>query len=138
MASPSASSPNTQAIEWLARPLAEAILFGSIEANGDSPSRGCSRLVANPIRQTYTKLGGNPHDRNFQPTWVVGTHKITSNLDEALRRLREHCVPLEDKRMKSLGAPGTVLSKILIYEKESHPQTIFNVRVILVNEPLGF
>jgi L-lactate utilization protein LutC len=70
--------------------------------------------------------------------FVVGTHKITPNLDEALRRLREHCVPLEDKRMKGLGAPGTVLSKILIYEKEPHPETLFTARVILVNEPLGF
>jgi L-lactate utilization protein LutC len=69
---------------------------------------------------------------------VVGTHKISSNLDEALRRLREHCVPLEDKRMKGMGAPGTVLSKILIYEKEPHPETLFSARVILVNEPLGF
>jgi L-lactate utilization protein LutC len=69
---------------------------------------------------------------------VVGTQKITANLAEGLRRLREHSVPLEDKRMKSLGAPGTVLSKILIYEKEPRPDTLFTARVILVNESLGF
>jgi len=69
---------------------------------------------------------------------VVGTHKVTSDLDEALRRLREHCLPLEDKRMKGLGAPGTVLSKIFIYEKELRPDTMVSVHVILVNEPLGF
>jgi hypothetical protein len=71
------------------------------------------------------------------PILVVGTHKITSNLDEALRRLSEHSAPLEEKRMMRLGAPGTVLSKILIYE-EPHPDTLLTVRVILVNEPLGF
>jgi L-lactate utilization protein LutC len=67
---------------------------------------------------------------------VIGTHKITSDLDEAMRRLREHCVPLEDKRMKGLGWPGTILSKIFIYEKEPHKD--MDAWVILVNEPLGF
>jgi len=65
---------------------------------------------------------------------VVGTQKITANLEEALRRLREHTTPLEDERMKSLGAPGTYLSKIFIYEREARR----NVCVILVNEKLGF
>jgi LUD domain len=65
---------------------------------------------------------------------VVGAQKITANLEEALRRLREYSVPLEDKRMKGLGARGTVLSKILIYEKEPWR----NVHVILINEKLGF
>jgi len=70
--------------------------------------------------------------------FVVGTHKITLDLNEALRRLREYCVPLEDGRMKRLGFPGPVLSKIFIYEKEPHPATLFNAYVILVNEQLGF
>jgi len=65
---------------------------------------------------------------------VAGTNKITEDLDEALLRLREHSTPLEDQRMKSLGFPGTYLSKILIYEGERQR----NVHVILVNEKLGF
>jgi L-lactate utilization protein LutC len=65
---------------------------------------------------------------------VVGAQKITANLEEALRRLREHSVPLEDKRMKGLGAQGTVLSKILIYEREPWR----NVHVVIINEKLGF
>jgi L-lactate utilization protein LutC len=65
---------------------------------------------------------------------VAGTHKITQNLETALERLREHSLPLEDKRMKSIGWPGSVLSKIFIYESER----LRNVHVILVNEKLGF
>jgi hypothetical protein len=65
---------------------------------------------------------------------VAGTNKIAANLDEGLRRLREHSVPLEDKRMKGLGFPGTILSRIFIYEREAQR----NVHVILVNEKLGF
>lgn len=67
---------------------------------------------------------------------VVGTQKMTRDLDEALQRLREHCVALEDRRMKVMGFPGTLLSKIFIYEKEPHKE--MNVWVILVNEQLGF
>lgn len=65
---------------------------------------------------------------------VVGAQKITANLEGALQRLREHSVPLEDKRMKGLGMKGTVLSKILIYEREPWR----NVHVIMINEKLGF
>jgi hypothetical protein len=65
---------------------------------------------------------------------VAGTQKITANLDQALQRVREYCTPLEDKRMKGIGAPGSILSKVFIYEKER----IRNVNVILVNERLGF
>jgi len=65
---------------------------------------------------------------------VAGTNKITEDLDEALLRLREHSTPLENQRMKSLGFPGTYLSKIFIYEGERQR----NVRVIFVNEKLGF
>jgi hypothetical protein len=65
---------------------------------------------------------------------VAGTNKITQDLDEGLLRLREHSVPLEDRRMKGLGFPGTYLSKIFIYEGEMQR----NVHVILVNEKLGF
>ncbi|SRR5258708_16974083 len=68
---------------------------------------------------------------------VIGTQKIVPNLEEALKRLREYVVPLEDKRMKSTGAAGTVLAKILIFEKEP-PFMGRGILVIFVNEKLGF
>jgi len=67
--------------------------------------------------------------------WVVGTQKIVSDLDDALRRIREHSLPLEDQRMKSIGYPGTFLAKILIIEREDPRQT---ASLIFVDEPLGF
>ena len=68
---------------------------------------------------------------------VVGAQKITPTLETALRRLRDYVVPLEDERMKSTGAPGTALAKILIIEQE--PAFMGrSVRVIFVNEKLGF
>ncbi len=68
---------------------------------------------------------------------VVGAQKIVPTLEEALKRLREYVVPLEDKRMKSTGAPGTVLAKILIMERETAYMGR-KISVIIVNEKLGF
>ncbi len=53
--------------------------------------------------------------------WVVGTQKIVPTLDIALRKVGEHCLPLEDKTMKAAGQPGSVVGKLLIFEREVTP-----------------
>jgi len=68
--------------------------------------------------------------------WVVGTQKIVPTVDEGFRRLREYCFPLEDKRMKSIGYPGSTLGKFLLFEKEILENR--KVTLIFVNEKLGF
>ncbi len=68
--------------------------------------------------------------------WVVGTQKVVPDLEDGFRRLREYCVPLEDKRMKSIGYPGTTIGKILIFEREINENR--KVTLIFVNEKLGF
>ena len=45
-------------------------------------------------------------------------------------------VPLEDKRMKSIGYPGTTIGKYLIFEREINENRKINL--IFVNEKLGF
>jgi len=68
---------------------------------------------------------------------VAGAQKITPNLDMALQRANDYSVPMEDKRMKSIGRGGTMIGKILIYEREA----AFlgrKVTLILVNEVLGY
>ena len=67
---------------------------------------------------------------------VVGTQKIVPTVEEGFKRLREYCFPLEDKRMKSLGYPGSVLGKFLLSEQEINPNR--KVTLIFVNEKLGF
>ena len=67
--------------------------------------------------------------------WVVGTQKVVKGTDEALRRVREHCLPLEIERMKGLGYPGSMIGKILLFERSSPMQ---KANLIFVNEPLGF
>lgn len=68
---------------------------------------------------------------------VASTQKIMPTLDAALARLREHVFALEDARMKSTGAAGSVMAKILIMAHE--PSFMGRtVQLILVNEKLGF
>ena len=69
--------------------------------------------------------------------FVVSTKKIVLNLADALRRLEEYVVPLEDARMKKANGMGTKLSKELIFRYEP-PFNKRTVRMILVNEDLGF
>lgn len=67
--------------------------------------------------------------------WVVGAQKLVSDLDTAIKRVREYVLPLEDQRMKSTGASGSTIGKLLIFEREIMPRKI---HLILVNEVLGF
>jgi len=69
--------------------------------------------------------------------FVIGTQKITANLDEAMKRLEEYVVPLEDVHMKSLYGNGTQVSKIVIFRKEN-PMMGRKINVLLVKEELGF
>lgn len=71
------------------------------------------------------------------PIFVVGAQKICPTYEDAMRRLREHVVPLEDRRMKSVGMGGTVRAKILTFEREP-TFAGRTVRVIIVKERLGF
>lgn len=68
--------------------------------------------------------------------WIVGTQKIVPTLEDAIKRVREYVFPLEDKRMKSLGYPGSNISKLLIFQKEINPGR--KITLLLVNEKLGF
>ena len=70
--------------------------------------------------------------------WVAGAQKIAPTLDDALRRVREYVLPLEDQRMKSLGnQAGSRINRILIIEGE--PAYLRrNLTLILVNQVLGY
>ena len=68
--------------------------------------------------------------------WVVGTQKITTDLDDAMKRVNEYVLPLESERAnKAYGVPGSSVNKVLIYNKESIPE---RVHIILVSEVLGY
>lgn len=68
---------------------------------------------------------------------VVSTKKIVPALDDALARIQEHVIPLEDERMKGVYGYGTLWAKTLILNKEN-PALGRAVHVLLIEEDLGF
>lgn len=69
--------------------------------------------------------------------FVVSAKKIVPTLDEAIRRLKEHVVPLEDARLMKAHGMHTSLNKMVIFENEN-PMMGRKVRMIIVQEDLGF
>lgn len=68
---------------------------------------------------------------------VVGAQKITSDLDSAIARVKEHVFPMEDARMKEAGMDGSFISKLLIINRE--PSFMGRkAHLLFVNEKLGF
>lgn len=68
--------------------------------------------------------------------FVVGVQKIVTNLDEAMKRIYEHTLPLESERArKAYGVEGSNVSKLLIINKEVQRGRI---TVVFVPEAIGF
>ncbi|HWB34108.1 MAG TPA: lactate utilization protein [Candidatus Paceibacterota bacterium] len=68
---------------------------------------------------------------------VVSTKKITPTLQDALKRLEEHVIPLEDERLLKAHGIHTTHAKTLIMHREN-PNMGRHIHVLLVKENLGF
>ena len=67
--------------------------------------------------------------------WVVGAQKVVPDLSAALRRIEDHCLPLENERaMKAYGVPSAP-NRILVLNAEPHPG---RGTVLLLREAIGF
>jgi len=67
--------------------------------------------------------------------WVVGAQKVVPDLSTALRRIEDHCLPLESERaMKVYGQPSAV-NRVLILNAEPEPG---RGTVLLLREAIGF
>lgn len=69
--------------------------------------------------------------------FVAGTQKIVPTLADALKRLEEYVVPLEDRHIMQKHNIHTMLSKTVIFNREN-PMMGRKVRMILVRQKLGF
>ena len=67
--------------------------------------------------------------------WVVGAQKVVPDLPTALRRVEEHCLPLEDERAKEVYGRPSALNRVLILNAEPEPGRGI---VLLVREAIGF
>jgi hypothetical protein len=67
--------------------------------------------------------------------WVAGAQKVVPDLATALRRVEEHCLPLETARaQKAYGQPSAV-NHLLILNAEAYPG---RSTVLLLREAIGF
>ena len=67
--------------------------------------------------------------------WVVGAQKVVPDLSAALRRVEDHCLPLEnDRAMKAYGQPSAI-NGLLILNAEHRPG---RGTVLLLREAIGF
>lgn len=69
--------------------------------------------------------------------FVVSTKKIVKDLPMAVERVKEHCVPLEDKHLLGLYNMHTALNKLLIFYNEAK-MSARKIYFLLVTEDLGF
>ncbi|MFI5959489.1 LUD domain-containing protein [Cryptosporangium sp. NPDC051539] len=67
--------------------------------------------------------------------WVVGAQKVVPDLEAALRRVWEHCLPLENERaLRAYGVPSAV-NRLLVLNAEPRPGRAI---VLLLREEIGF
>jgi hypothetical protein len=67
--------------------------------------------------------------------WVVGAQKVVPDLATALRRVEDHCLPLEsDRAMTAYGVPSAV-NRLLVLNAETEPG---RGTVLLLREAIGF
>jgi hypothetical protein len=67
--------------------------------------------------------------------WVVGAQKVVPDLAAALRRVEEHCLPLEsDRAMRVYGQPSAS-NRVLILNAEPEPG---RGTVLLLRQAIGF
>lgn len=67
--------------------------------------------------------------------WVVGAQKIVKNLDEAMKRIEEYTLKLEDERLMNVYGMHSAIRKLLVINSEIIPERI---TLIFVKEKLGF
>ena len=67
--------------------------------------------------------------------WIVGAQKIVPDLETGLRRVAEHCLPLESARTQAAYGSPSAVNRLLILNAEPYPG---RGTVLLLREAIGF
>jgi hypothetical protein len=67
--------------------------------------------------------------------WVVGAQKVVPDLETALRRVDEHCLPLESVRTQEVHGWPSAVNRVLVLNGEPRPG---RATVLLLREAIGF
>ena len=67
--------------------------------------------------------------------WIVGAQKVVPDLTTALRRVEDHCLPLESARAEAAYGWPSAINRLLILNAEPYPG---RGTVLLLREAIGF
>jgi hypothetical protein len=67
--------------------------------------------------------------------WIVGAQKVVPDLETALRRVDEHCLPLESARAQEAYGRPSAVNRLLVLNAEPRPG---RATVLLLREAIGF
>jgi LUD domain len=67
--------------------------------------------------------------------WIVGAQKVVPDLSTALRRVEDHCLPLESARTQAAYGQPSAVNRLLILNAEPYPG---RGTVLLLREAIGF
>ena len=67
--------------------------------------------------------------------WIVGAQKVVPDLSTALRRIEDHCLPLESARTQAAYGWPSAINRLLILNAEPRPG---RGTVLLLREAIGF
>ena len=67
--------------------------------------------------------------------WIVGAQKVVPDLSAALRRVEDHCLPLESARTQVAYGWPSAINRLLVLNAEPHPG---RGTVLLLREAIGF
>ena len=84
--------------------------------------------------KTGSRMGAWPHAAGHL-ILVSGVNKIVPTVDDALRRCREYCLPLENQRAQRVYGMGSYIGKHVILDKED---TDGRVSLVLIKDRLGY
>ena len=72
---------------------------------------------------------------SLRAIWVVGAQKVVPDLSTALRRVEDHCLPLESDRAMKVYRQPSAINRLLILNAEPEPGRGI---VLLLREAIGF
>ena len=67
--------------------------------------------------------------------WIVGAQKLVPDLPAALRRVEDHCLPLESARTQTAYGSPSAINRLLILSAEPYPG---RGTVLLLRQAIGF
>jgi L-lactate utilization protein LutC len=67
--------------------------------------------------------------------WIAGAQKVVPDLETALRRIEEHCLPLESVRCRAAYGVDSAINRLLVLNGEPYPG---RGTVLLLRAAIGF